>query len=286
MSTATQESALAAAPQTDAPLLDWALWYAENNVRVFPCKWRPGPGSKAPLLPPPGFHLASTDLDQVRGWWTEWPNALIGSPVADVRIAIDIDPQHGGSRERLEKAIGEPLTATLTVWSGRGTGGQHLIYKRPAGELTQSRIKKLGCDIRVGGKGYTILPPSRHPDTGLPYWWEWRPIAVMPAGLYELIRWEKPIAEWPSMPTESRLLGMPTESRLLGLLRTMANAVPGRRNDTLFWCFCRLAQANYSESAWSALAQVAESTGLPASEIHNTLRSAQRFAGESNDVAA
>lgn len=275
-SNAFRQSNAPGAPSS-SDLLEWALYYGRNNVRVFPCKWWPGKGSKAPLVTPPGFHLATTDLDQIKEWWAQYPKALIGSPVADVRIAIDIDPQHGGSRERLEEAIGEPLNPTLTVWSGRGTGGQHLIYKRPAGDLTQTRIKKLGCDIRVGGKGYTILPPSPHPNTGKPYWWDWRPIATMNPGLYELIRWDKPIAEWPAMPSEAKLLG---------ILKTMAQAVPGQRNDVLFWCGCRLAEANYQQSAWDALFQVAGTTGLPHSEIQGTTQSAIRtVAGESNAAA-
>jgi Bifunctional DNA primase/polymerase, N-terminal/Primase C terminal 1 (PriCT-1) len=259
-------------PASSDPLA-WALYYATHNVRVFPCKWWPGRGSKAPLVPPPGYHLATTDQQQVVEWWVKWPQALIGSPVTDNRIAIDIDPQHGGSVQRLEEAIGEPLNPTLTAWSGRGTGGCHLMYKRPAGDLTQTKIKKLGCDIRVGGKGYTILPPSLHPATGRPYWWEWRPINTMNAPLYELIRWDKPIAEWPSLPTEARLLG---------ILKTMAKALPGTRNDTLFWCGCRLAEAHYPQSAWDALAQVAATTGLPNSEIQGTTQSAiRRTVGES-----
>jgi hypothetical protein len=174
-------------------MLEWALAYAKAGTAVFPCKWWPGRGSKAPLVPPPGFHLATIDPHQIADWWIQWPDALIGSPVLPTRCAIDIDPRNGGSVETLENLAGA-LVPTLTVWSGRKDGGRHLFYRRPKGELTQTRIKKLGCDLKDGGKGYTILPPSLHPDTGQPYRWEIRPLANMSRELFELIHYEPPVA--------------------------------------------------------------------------------------------
>jgi hypothetical protein len=208
-------------------LIGWALAYAKNGTPVFPCKWWDGVGSKAPLVPPPGFHLASTDPAQIADWWIRWPYALIGSPVPATRCAIDIDPRNGGSVERLEKLAnaqnGALLRPTLTVWSGRNDGGHHLFYRRPEGELTQTRIKKIGVDLKDAGKGYAILPPSPHPVTGQPYRWDIRPIATMSHGLYELIRYESPTATW---PVEA------TENRLLGLLKKMSTARRGERVTT------------------------------------------------------
>ena len=43
----------------------------------------------------------------------------------------------------------------------------------------------------------------------------------------------------------------------------MSAARRGERNDILYWCACRLAEAAYPKTAWGALAQVAETTGLP-----------------------
>jgi hypothetical protein len=218
------------------------------------------------MVPKPGFHLATTDAAQIAHWWIRWPDALIGSPVPATRCAIDIDPRNGGSIDALEKEAGSPVP-TLTVWSGREDGGRHLFYRRPEGELTQTRIKKLGCDLKDGGKGYTILPPSPHPDTGKPYRWEIQPLANMSRELYELIHYEPPVARW---PVEA------SEAKLFGILRKMGEAQNGERNKLLYWCGCRLAEASYPDTAWDALAQVAESGGLSRSEIRNTIRSAQR----------
>ena len=157
------------------------------------------------------------------------------------------------------------------MWSGREDGGHHLFYKRPAGELTSTRLRKLcpGVDLKDGGKGYTIIPPSLHPDTGLPYRFEVRPIVSMTEALFKLLHWEEPVAKWPATPSETRLAG---------LLRTMVNAKELSRNTTLHWVGCRLAEANYPQSAWDALTQAALAVGLPGREIQSTLRSARRTA--------
>jgi Bifunctional DNA primase/polymerase, N-terminal len=125
-------------PPSDSDLLAWALHYAAAGVPVLPCKWWLGAGSKAPLLLPPGFHLATTDPMQITDWWIQWPKALIGSPVPATRCAIDLDPRNGGSVEKLEELAG-PINPTLTVWSGRttadttsSTGGRRVNSPKPA----------------------------------------------------------------------------------------------------------------------------------------------------------
>jgi hypothetical protein len=77
------------------------------------------PHAKAPMTV--NGHLSATmDPDQIKLWWTKWPNAVIGARVPDNCIVIDIDPRNAGSIEALEEFTG-PLPATLTVWSGRMT---------------------------------------------------------------------------------------------------------------------------------------------------------------------
>ena len=55
-----------------------ALAYAEAGIPVFPCA-ASGPRCKQPLTEH-GHHDATTDLDQIRRWWTRWPDALVGIP--------------------------------------------------------------------------------------------------------------------------------------------------------------------------------------------------------------
>lgn len=90
-----------------AALAEGALWYAKNGIAVFPLK----PGGKQPLLRRAheagdpckggcgqlghGLHDATTNLAQVRAWWTETPAANIGIPTGHTFDVIDIDLPHG-----------------------------------------------------------------------------------------------------------------------------------------------------------------------------------------------
>lgn len=198
-------------------MINAALELAALCWPVFPCDWRPGDYEKAPLVPKPGFLLATTDPTQIRAWWGRWPKAMIGVRVPDSVIVIDIDPRNGGSIGDLEALVG-PLPATLTVWSGRNDGGRHLYFLRPAGQLTSTRLPE-GIDLKANG--YVIAPPSIHPATGLPYKWEQHPVAAPPHGLRELLR---PSPRPINLPRRNGGNGD-------GLLRTVAAAVEGTRND-------------------------------------------------------
>ena len=85
-------------------LLRSALELAAQGWAVFPCKWR-GDNAKAPLTTN-GHHDASHDPDQVTAWWRRWPQALIGAPVPESLLVIDVDPRNGGSLAELESLTG------------------------------------------------------------------------------------------------------------------------------------------------------------------------------------
>ena len=57
----------------DNEFLNAALGYAAQGLYVFPIK----PRGKTPLTNH-GFKDASTDPEQIRAWWTRWPDANIG----------------------------------------------------------------------------------------------------------------------------------------------------------------------------------------------------------------
>jgi hypothetical protein len=198
--------------------------------------------------------------------WKRFPDAIIGGrPRAD-EVIIDPDPRHGGTLERLTEMIGEPLPATLTVYSGRGDGGCHLYFKHPGGQL-RGKICT-GFDIKHAGSGYTILPPSPHPDTGKPYRWSDPDAAVldMPPALAELV-------QAPIVPSGgNNYTGAPTTNKLTGILRKVSEAGEGNRNDIMWWAGCRLADEDYPATAWDALAEVGRAIGLDDYETHKVLR--------------
>jgi Bifunctional DNA primase/polymerase, N-terminal len=238
-----------------------ALDLATQGWAVFPCKWT-GPGAKAPMTV--NGHLnASTDPDKIKLWWTKWPRALIGARVPEALLVIDVDPRNGGSIAELE-ALAGPLPSTLTVWSGRNDGGQHLYFLRPTGPLTSTRLPD-GIDLKV--RGYCIVPPSSHPATGHPYRWVEHPAAVLPYKLRELLRpAPQPVRTYRSGSTGSSA----------ALIRTVAAAPERKRNHVLFWASCRAVEDGVIDQIADELVTAALTVGLTETEARRTVASARR----------
>jgi Bifunctional DNA primase/polymerase, N-terminal len=239
----------------------WAL--AAAAWEVFPCKWA-GPHAKAPMTV--NGHLNATmDPDQIKLWWTKWPNAMIGAAVPESLLVIDIDPRNGGSLEALEE-VTSPLPATLTVWSGRNDGGRHLYFQRPANSLSSTRLPK-GVDLK--GNGYCIMPPSIHPATGQPYRWqdEDAPAVAIPAKLSQLLR----------PPATKPIPRSGSNASAVGLLRTVVGASEGSRNNTLFWAACRAAeQGILNDQVEALLINAAVTAGENETKARRTVASARR----------
>lgn len=146
--------------------------------------------SKVPLIPAASGghgHLdATTDPVEARHRWTESPFANIGGRVPDNMVVIDVDPRNGGNESlaALEATYGL-LPPTLT--SNTGGGGVHLFFEYPAGLVTRHTLGA-GLDVKVGGRGYVVLPPSIHPN-GHPYQWAEprQGVAALPATIANLL---------------------------------------------------------------------------------------------------
>jgi hypothetical protein len=69
-----------------------ALWYASKGLHVFPVQ----SGGKQPYPGTHGCKDAATDPDQIRAWWTRWPDANVGIATGHLVDVIDIDgPPYG-----------------------------------------------------------------------------------------------------------------------------------------------------------------------------------------------
>jgi hypothetical protein len=245
-------------------LLLAALESADAGWQVFPCT-PTGSHAKAPLTGH-GHLDASRDPDVIREWWGKWPTAMIGAPVPESLVVLDIDPRNGGSFAALEHAAG-PVPPTLTCWSGRGDGGRHLYYLRPAGELTGTNLPQ-GIDLKASG--YCILPPSIHPASGRPYQWEIREPARLTPRMREMLRPRRRVAQVAQVA-----LSKGGE----GLIRLVGSLKDGARNRGLFWAACRAAEDGILSQIEDQLVSAAIDTGLTEREARQTVASATRAVG-------
>lgn len=176
-----------------AVMLAFAISYAVNGWEVFPLGARKAPRIKSahPSGDPlhgkckgtcgsdgHGVHDGTTDIPTICRWWgLEYRGANIGGRVPQGLFVIDLDPRkpgHAAAMAALTSGHG-PLPKTLTHYSGRGDGGCHLFYRRPAGRLSIAGLgpefavaAEPGIDLKDRG-GLIVLPPSTHQATGKSY---------------------------------------------------------------------------------------------------------------------
>ncbi|NMX04438.1 bifunctional DNA primase/polymerase [Mobiluncus mulieris] len=252
-----------------------AIELAGRGWPVFPCQEAGREHPKAPHVRG-GFKSATTDLGMIRRWWKEYPNALIGLALPKTLLVLDVDPRNGGSLEALQEKIGR-LPETLRVESGRGDGGTHYYFRHPGIPLYGRNLPE-GVDLKEGGKGYVIAPPSLHPETGMPYKWIPGALSSLTVGNVKRLA-AKPAPSVASRPT--RFIGYKNTDKWRGVLRVVETAAEGQRNRTLFWAACRMAENNADQNAWEALNLAGCRCGLDPLEVARTIHSAQQMRQES-----
>ena len=198
-------------------VIDHALALAGRGVPVFPCKQDKKPYTTR------GFKNASTDPQTIRAWWDRHPDALIGVPVGDKFVVLDLDLQHVEAQGWYSYA-NLPLTRAHVTRSG----GRHLLF-RPHPDFKNSAGKICrGVDTRAAG-GYII-------------WWPAHGREVLHGGaLAEVPRWL--ITKLKPAPRPIRHVRRAvTDNELAALLAFMMRARNGERNCSLYWGSCRLAE--------------------------------------------
>lgn len=140
-----------------APQLAHALAYAAMGWPVLPLR----PGTKAPALPPPGFHLASTDPSQVREWFEAAPDYGVGiRPGPAGLVALDVDDKDGktGSLE-LEALEGQHGRLPPTLVQRTPSGSRHLFFALPKGMTVGNANLTPSIDVRSDA-GYVAAEPT------------------------------------------------------------------------------------------------------------------------------
>src|SRR5262249_31753228 len=147
------------------------------------------------------------------------------------------------------------------------SGGFHVFFRHAAGLRNSAGKVAQGVDVRVTG-GYVIWWPvagfAVHSDA---------PLAPWPTWLLKIL--QAP----PMLPRGAAIV--PDDHALAGLVRTIAAAPVGQRNDVLFWASCRLGQRVRSKLLDEAIAlailrEAGCRAGLPSSEVYRTALSGLR----------
>ncbi len=265
-----------------ADLVEQALTLARNGIPCFPCS----PADKSPLTKR-GLYDATTDERQIRRWWCNQPDALIGTPTGLRFDALDIDP---AGTEWLARA---ELPKTRTHHTRRA-GGRHLLFAPTPGlRNSVSKIER-GVDVRAKG-GYVIWWPAHgfaveHPSVLAPMPdWILEKLKPPPKPAYQ-VDYSHPdvVAEVPEVSSSYARYERPSEelleAQIIGLCRTVATASEGERNNALYWAarrFVEMVDQNlvYEKAVRDLLLEAALRTGLPDEQTLKTIDSAFKNKG-------
>ena len=138
---------------TPAPIVDYALFYASKDIPVFPVSSK----TKIPMVKR-GFYSATTDADQIRRWWRQWPTANIGMPTGSGFDVIDVDGPEGRESLKIRLNLETPMPTILAhAITPRDGVGHHLYVKASGSKTVPNALPKV--DYKATG-GYVLLPPS------------------------------------------------------------------------------------------------------------------------------
>ena len=225
-----------------------AIAYARARLDVFPVM----PGGKEPLakLVPHGHLQATSDVEQVRDWWVQEPEANIGIRPAVGVVVVDVDPRDCGATN-LAALIAEHGHLVPTWTAHTGGGGLHAWFRTPGpyrGKLCP------GVDLK-GHSGYVVAPPSLHASSRRYVWGNELAIALAP-------RWLAKLVVAPAVQPRTITAGMPSGPADDGLVRTVAQAPQGERNHLVFWAACRAMERGGSPELLARIAAAARANGL------------------------
>lgn len=115
-----------------------------------------------------GWRLKTYTFPEIGGWVRDGGN--VGVRLRDTHLVLDVDPRNFEDGDdpfaRLCATVGADLSKAPTVLSGRGDGGRHLYFTKPADLRTSGKLHDFrGIDFRSVGS-LVVAPGSIHPTTG------------------------------------------------------------------------------------------------------------------------
>lgn len=260
---------------------DAAVAAAARGWAVFPCR----PGDKRPTVRN-WERRACADPERVARYWPGDRHNIGIACGPSCLVVIDLDT-HGELpaewRQLPGVNDGKDVLALVCEWAGMDwpstytvatpSGGWHLYFTAPASSGIRNSASLIGpqVDVRAAG-GYVIAAGSTVESRAYEVLYDDEP-APLP-------RWIARLLE--PRPESAKAAGQFSPSgqhgkRLDGLLRSVAIAKPGTRNDTLFWAASRAAEMpGDTRAAAGRLLVAAVSAGLPEKESMRTITSAMK----------
>lgn len=254
-----------------AELMLSALHYAKLGLAVFPLL----PRDKRPVFV--GWPEAATsDTGMISRWWQQDSSYNIGLATGKKSnmFVVDVDKKNGGD-ETFDSLVMRYGKTPNTWQQTTGTGGFHLFFRYPNFHVGNSAGLWPGVDIR-GERGYVVLPPSVHPDTGRIYEWD---------GLDDID--STPVAEAPLWILEA-LQGKTQGDRRSDKLPIPLELPSGLRNDALAALAGALRRFGLDQhEIWTTLNEVNKRRAnppLPNDEVLKIAESMMRYRPGDKDV--
>ncbi len=170
-----------------------ALQYAGWGLAVVPMHWpvHGGCSCRNPACDKIGKHprikdwqnTASTDPEDIRRWWHQWPQANVGCLIPNGKAVLDVD-RHSPTKDgmsalaALEAEHGALPVTTEVVTGG---GGRHKWFSTNGLPVrTGDVVPDSGVELRAPGV-IVMMPPSLHRSGRRYEWLPRQPIAPLPA---------------------------------------------------------------------------------------------------------
>ena len=112
---------------------------------------------KKPLIKWEPYQKKLPTEDEVKQWWSKWPDANVGIATGIISglAVIDIDDVEIG-KEALSDLIPDSMVFPIAKTP---SGGEHWYFQCTDGKLRNNAKVIPGCDLRANG-GYVVAPPS------------------------------------------------------------------------------------------------------------------------------
>jgi Bifunctional DNA primase/polymerase, N-terminal len=193
-----------------------------------------------------------------------------------------VDGDRAGAFAAYAASVGQMIPVTFTVATYKGA---HSYLRQPVGAPLGNGAGDLsGYAIDIRGRGGFVVAPGSVHETGIIYKpVDTRtPVAPAPGWLIAALR---PVPQ--AAGAAGQRLARHSASaygRLRGVVATVLNAMPGERNNSLYWSACRAAEMVAAgevdqHAAADVLTQAGEAIGLGSGEVEATIASALRGVG-------